>query len=574
MKKWSVAQTDILQQKKLGSELGISPIVAQLLLNRGMADADQAKTFLSGSISELCNPFLLEGMHEAVMRIKKAINDKEKILIHGDYDVDGITSIAVLMFTLRSLGIDPVYYIPDRLTQGYGLSSGGVKEAIDTGASLMITVDCGITSHEEVKALNEHNIDVIITDHHELSNDLPPAYAIVNPHRSDCYYSDKDLSGVSIAFKLCEALCSELNSKEAWKHLDLVSLGTISDVAPLLGENRILVKEGLKLFKNGDLNKGVRALMEVGGLKNREIGSFEIGYILGPRINAAGRLGSARAAAELLLTDDKEKALLLAKGLNDANRERQKIEASTLKEAMSKVDKHINFKHHKVIVLHNEDWHKGVIGIVASRISDRFYRPTILISTKDGVGRGSGRSIESFHLFDALMRCEDLLKEYGGHQYACGLTILEKNLEKFTKMINEIADTVLTSDDLIPHLDIDMEIPLASLDYDIIDQINRLQPFGEENPEPVFCSRNLKLARPVRILKGEHIKLYVRDGVKVFEAIGFGLAKDSDIEALVKKCPELDLAYTVSINTWQGTNTIQLKIKDIHTPQNNPPEAD
>ena len=563
MKKWSIAQTDILQQNKLGSELGISPIVAQLLLNRGITDADKAKTFLSGSMSELYNPFLLEGMHEAVMRIKNAINKKEKILIHGDYDVDGITSVAVLMFTLRSLGVDPVYYIPDRLTQGYGLSSDGVREAIDTDVRVVITVDCGITSSEEVKALNEHNIDVIITDHHELSKDLPPAYAIVNPHRKDCYYSDKGLSGVSIAFKLCDALCSEFNSKEAWKHLDLVSLGTISDVAPLLGENRILVKEGLKLFKTDKLNKGVRALIEVGGLKDREIGSFEIGYMLGPRINAAGRLGSARTAVELLLTDDKEKALLLAKGLNEANRARQKIEASTLKEAMSKVDKYINFKHHKVIVLHNEGWHKGVIGIVASRISDRFYRPTILISTKDGVGRGSGRSIESFHLYDALIGCEGLLKEYGGHQYACGLTILEENLEKFTEMINEIANTVLTADDLIPHLDIDMEIPLASLDHDVIDQINRLQPFGEENPEPVFCSRNLRLERPVRILKGEHIKLYVRDGAKVFEAIGFGLAKNSDIEELLKKSPELAIAYTVSINTWQGMDTIQLKIKDI-----------
>ena len=563
MKKWSVAQTDILQQNKLGSELEISPIVAQLLLNRGITDTDKAKTFLSGSMSELYNPFLLEGMHEAVMRIKKAINNEEKILIHGDYDVDGITSVAVLMFTLRSLGIEPVYYIPDRLTQGYGLSSGGVREAIDTGARVVITVDCGITSSEEVKALNEHNIDVIITDHHELSKDLPPAYAIVNPHRKDCYYSDKDLSGVSIAFKLCDALCSEFNSKEAWKHLDLVSLGTISDVAPLLGENRILVKEGLKLFKTDKLNKGVRALIEVGGLKDREIGSFEIGYMLGPRINAAGRLGSARTAVELLLTDDKEKALLLAKGLNDANRARQKIGASTLKEALSKVDKYINLKHHKVIVLHNEGWHKGVIGIVASRISDRFYRPTILISTKDGVGRGSGRSIESFHLYDALIGCEGLLKEYGGHQYACGLTILEENLEKFTEMINEIANTVLTADDLIPHLDIDMEIPLASLDHDVIDQINRLQPFGEENPEPVFCSRNLRLARPVRVLKGAHIKLYIRDGVKVFEAIGFGLAKNSDIDELLKKSPELAIAYTVSINTWQGMDTIQLKIKDI-----------
>jgi len=305
----------------------------------------------------------MKGMPEAVRRIRQAIENKEKILIHGDYDVDGVTAIVLLVVTLRNFGIKPDYYIPDRLTEGYGLGEKGVSEAIKIGADLVITVDCGISSYEEVASLRAHNIDVIITDHHALPKLLPPAYTIINPLQKDCAYPDENLSGVSIAFKLCEAVCSSFNSKFIWGYLDLVSLGTVSDVAPLVGENRILVKEGFKLLKNGSSNKGIKALLEICGLLNKEIGSFEIGFILGPRINAIGRLGSAELACELLLADDTKEAEILAKKLNEANRQRQRIESTTLKEAVSKIDSQINFKDHKVIVLHSEDWHTGVIGI-------------------------------------------------------------------------------------------------------------------------------------------------------------------------------------------------------------------
>jgi len=563
MKKWSIRQSDKSQQNTLADSLSVSAIVAQLLINRGLEKIEEAKTFLSGDVTELYDPFLMKGMREAVERLRGAIERKEKILIHGDYDVDGVTSISLLIFTLRKFGINPQYYIPDRLSEGYGLSEEGVKYAIEIGASLLVTVDCGIKSYEEVALLNKHNIDVIITDHHEVGRILPPALAIINPLQKDCAYPDKNLSGVSIAFKLCEALCSLFHSKDAWDYLDLVTLGTISDVAPLVGENRILVKEGFKILNNSGSNKGIRALIEASSLKNKNLGSFEISFILGPRINAVGRLGSAETAVELLLTEDVERAKVLAKRLNEANRERQKIEGSTLKEAISKVEREINFKDHKVIVLDNEDWHTGVIGIVASRISDRFYRPTILISKKDGVGRGSGRSIKNFHLFEALMGCEDILKQYGGHKYACGLTILEKNLTRFKKTINEIANEVLVPSDLVPHIDIDMEIPLSSLDEGIVEDITGLQPFGARNPEPLFCSRNLRLTQPPRMLKNDHVKFWVSDGNRNFEAIGFGLARDSDTESILRKCPEIDLAYTASFNTWQGVRNIQLKIEDI-----------
>lgn len=563
MKRWNICQPDIALQKHLRDNLSISPVISQLLVNRGIYDIDKIRAFLNSNLSELYNPFLMEGMHEAISRIKKALSEKEKILIHGDYDVDGVTATALLFFTLKEFGAEPVYYIPDRLTEGYGLSPSGVEEAVRIKANLVITVDCGISSHEEVGALNKHGIDVIVTDHHEPPKILPSAYAIVNPRQKACAYPDKNLSGVSVAFKLCQALSAELNNRNFWKHLDLVSLGTISDVAPILGENRILVKEGLKLLKGPGSNKGIKALIEVSGIKKDKIGAFEIGFILGPRINAAGRLGSAGTAVELLLTDDDEKAKGLAKKLNEANQERQKIEKNTLKEAISKIERDINFKDHRVIVLHNEDWHAGVMGIVASRISDKFNRPAILISTKNGIGKGSGRSIENFHLFEALTSCGEFLKEYGGHQYACGLTILEENLPGFIKFINELAVGAMATEDLIQSLSIDMDIELSLLDYKTVNDIAILEPFGEGNPEPVFCSRNLKLAQPVRVLKGEHIKFQVTDGVKKIETIGFGMAKDGDIELILKNHSSFDMAYTVSINNWQGINTIQLKIEDI-----------
>lgn len=564
MKKWNICQPDIALQKYLGDNLSISSIISQLLINRGMRDIDKIKSFLDTNPSELYNPFLMKGMSEAVWRIRKALDKKEKILIHGDYDVDGVTATALLFFTLHEFGLEPRYFIPDRLTEGYGLGANGVEEAIRIKADLVITVDCGISSHEEVDMLNKHGIDVIITDHHEPPpKALPNAHSTINPHQKGCAYPDKNLSGVSIAFKLCEALSFELHSRNFWKHMDLVALGTISDVAPILGENRILVKEGLRLLKGVDFNKGIMALIEVSGIKKDNLGAFEIGFILGPRINAAGRLGSAGTAVELLLTNDDKKAKELAKKLNEANQERQKIEKSTLKEAISKIERDINFKDHKVIVLHNEDWHMGVLGIVASRISDRFNRPAILISTKDGIGRGSGRSIENFHLFEALSNCEGLLKEYGGHQYACGLTILEENLPGFIKSINELANKTMLEEDLVQSLTIDMNIGLDSIDYKMAEDIAMLEPFGEGNLEPVFCSRRLRLCSTVRVLKGEHIKFQVTDGNKNFDAIGFGMAKDADIELTLRNYPTFDMAYTVSINNWQGVNTIQLKIEDI-----------
>ena len=563
MKRWNIKTCDILKQKHIAISLKISPIIAQLLINRGIQNPEDAKTFLDSPVSKLHSPFLMKGMPQAIERIKKAIANNEKILIHGDYDVDGITATVLLYFILSECGVKPYYYVPYRQTEGYGLGMNGVQEALRINADLVITVDCGISSCEEVDELNKNNIDVIITDHHEVQDILPKACAVINPLQKDCVYPDKNLSGVSIAFKLCQALCAEIGNKNIWKYADLVSLGTVSDVAPLIGENRILVKKGMSLLNNGSSNKGIKALLEASSLGKRKISSFEIGFILGPRINAAGRIGSADIAIELFLTDNDKRALELAKKLNEANRERQRIESSTLKEAVSKIEHEVNFKEHKVIVLHKEDWHTGVMGIVASRISDIYYRPTILISTKDGLGRGSGRSIQNFHLLEAIMECREFLKEYGGHEYACGITILEENLSKFRKVINEVAHNTLAIEDLTQAIDIDMEIGLSLLDYKAVEDIEKLQPFGKANPEPLFCSKNLKPTQPLRIIKGEHVKIFVTDGVKNFEAIGFGLAKNKDIMGILERYPEFDMAYSVSFNSWQGIDSIQLKIEDI-----------
>lgn len=563
MKQWKISKTDVIKQKQLTDSFKISPLIAQLLINRGIHTHSEAEKFLNSSHSKLNDPFLMKDMDRAVERIIHAINNKEKVLIHGDYDVDGVTAVCTLYSILKENGLTPHYYIPHRQIEGYGLGESGVREAVKIKADLVITVDCGITADKEAGLLKKHNIDFIITDHHEVPEILPTAYAIVTPLQKDCPYPDKGLAGVGIAFKLCQALCSKTKKGNPWKYVDLVLLGTVSDVVPLVGENRILVKEGLRLLNTGQINKGLKALIEANSLTGKKISPHEISFILGPRINAAGRMGSAYTAIDLFLAEDSQKALELAVKLNEANKERQKIEGAILKEAVSKIDTEINFKTDKVIVLYKEGWHIGVMGIVASKISDMFYRPAILISTKDGIGKGSGRSVENFHLHKALAECEEILNGYGGHEYACGLSIMEEHLERFKEVINRVAHNSIAPEQLTPSINIDMEIELSHLDYKTVEDIGNIEPFGEGNPEPVFCSKNLRLLQPYRLLKGEHVKLYLSDGSKNFEAIGFRLGKDNELLKILDSGKKIDLAYSVSFNTWQGLESIQLRIEDI-----------
>jgi len=557
-KTWRIKEPNLAAQDELASSLKISKIMAQLLANRGMPDTASAMDFMKSSLSSCHDPFLLKDMAKAVSRIKDAISRSEKILVYGDYDVDGITSVTIVYTALKKLGASVESYIPNRVEEGYGLNLAAIKKAHRDGFSLIVTVDCGITSFKEVEYASSMGIDVVVTDHHEvLIEKIPKACAVIDPLQKDCPYPFKHLAGVGIAYKLAKALYdgTEFFAED---FLDLVSLGTVADIAPLVGENRILAKMGLV-----EMNKreriGLSALMDVGGLSGKEIISGHIGFILGPRINAMGRIGSAKVSLDLLLSDNKEEAARIAKLLDTENRSRQKIEAAILQDALSKVEREVNFKHHKVIVLAGENWHPGVIGIVASRIADRFYRPTILISLDGKTAKGSGRSIDGFHLFEYLLRSKDTLMGFGGHEAACGVTLEKGRIDEFRDRINEEASKDVDDGIFSPKLDIDMDIPLSALTEKVIAEIETLSPFGSDNPKPVLASRKLTVKDGPRQIGKNGFKVWVTDNRVTCEAVSFG---KSNMEP-PKLGSGVDLAYTPSINDWQGVQSIQLELKDI-----------
>lgn len=555
---WQIKTPNPSLQESLSSALNISKVTAQLLVNRGVMDPLGAADFLRTSLSSCHDPFLLKDMDKAVFRIKKAISGGEKMLVYGDYDVDGMTGVTVLYSALKILGADVESYIPNRLEEGYGLNTGAIKKAHKKGVTLIITVDCGITSFKEIEYARSINIDVIVTDHHEiLEACLPTAYAVVNPLQASCRYPFKHLAGVGIAYKLVKALYDD-TPFFAEDFLDLVSLGTVADISPLVGENRTLTKYGLD-----ELNKrrrvGLKALMNVAGLSGKDISSGHIGFVLGPRINAMGRVGSPQKALELLMSDDLSSAEGLAKMLNTENRNRQKIESKILDEALSKVEREVNFKYHRVIVLASENWHAGVVGIVASRIADRFYRPTILISMNGKMGKGSGRSIENFHLFDYLFRCRDTLMGFGGHECACGITIARDRIDEFRDRINEEAAKDVREDIFSPRLGIDIDVPLSALNEEVIYEIESLSPFGPDNPRPVLASRNVTVKDGPRHIGKNGFKMWVTDDHITCEAVTFGRG-NLEIPA---PGSTLDIAYMPSINNWQGLQSIQLELVDI-----------
>lgn len=555
---WRIKETKSAIQESLSSSLNISKITAQLLANRGINNPAEASEFLNCSISSCHDPFLLKDMDKAVARIKEAISKGEHILVYGDYDVDGMTGVALLYSALKKLGGLVETYIPNRLEEGYGLNLAAIKKAKKDGVALIITVDCGISSFKEIESARALNMDVIVTDHHEILNGrIPPAHAVINPLQETCKYPFKHLAGVGLAYKLVKALYEDTRYF-AEDFLDLVSLGTVSDIAPLVGENRILTKHGLDEL-NSRNRVGLNALMEVSGLSGKDISSGHIGYILGPRINAMGRVGSPKIALELLLTEDEDEAKILAKVLDTENRNRQKIESRILEEAISKVEREVNFKHHRVIVLASQEWHPGVIGIVASRLVDRYYRPTIMISLDGKFGKGSGRSVERFHLFEYLLRCKDSLIGFGGHESACGITIEKNRIDEFRDRINFEAGRDIQEGALSPKLDIDMDVPLNMLNEAVIDELENLAPFGEENPRPVLASSGLVVKDGARPIGKSGFKMWVTDNHITCEAVSFGR---NDLQ-LPKAGSGVDLAYTPSINNWQGLQSIQLELRDI-----------
>lgn len=573
MRREWVVQPPHLEGRPLAEALGLPPLVGQILAQRGMTSPEAAQRFLACTLTDLSDPFLLKDMDRAVARLKAALARRERICIVSDYDVDGVTSTALLVRVLKRLGATPATYVPHRVRDGYGFSAKAVAFARKQGATVVITVDSGSTAHEELAAAREAGLDVIVVDHHEMAHlARPPAYALINPLQSDCAYPDKNLASVGLAFKLTQALVSALVPGAVpapgtdlryamWEHLDLVCLGTVADVAPLIGENRILVRHGLeRLAKTPKV--GLRALIEVADLRARRLTTEHVGFILGPRINAAGRMDTADAALKLLLTEDREEARTLATQLHEENRQRQRVEEETLKEALAKVDREVNFNRDRVIVVYGHGWHPGVIGIVASRLVERYHRPSVVIAMDDGVGKGSARSIVRFHLVEALAECRDWMLGFGGHEAAAGLTIAEGKLSGFREAINAVARERLSPEALVPNLTIDAEVSLAPMTPDLIEKLESLGPFGAGNPCPIFASHGLTWRSAPSTAGRSGLKGWVQETKgPVLEAVGFDRAGRWRDRLSTLDGP-FSLAFTPQLRQTRGETAVQLRILD------------
>ncbi len=562
-KRWRIRETDPALVELLNRELDLSSLVAGLLVNRGIGDPAETLRFLSASLADLHDPFLLRGMEQGVERLLLAAQSGERVCIYGDYDVDGVTAVALLIGFFRSVGVDCFYHIPNRLEDGYGLSAEGIASSVGRGAKVIVTVDCGVTAVDEARLCKELGVDLIITDHHTPGDRIPDALAVINPHQPGCLFPFRYLAGVGVAFNLLIALRGRLRAA-GWfagkeepdlrDYLDLVALGTIADLVPLLDENRIFAKYGLKIL-SASTRQGVQSLKRVAGVSG-PVGCGAVGFRLAPRLNAVGRLENAALGVELLLCDDPQQAAAMAAELDANNTERQALEQEILRDALAMVGSATKAGEKKSIVLASEAWHPGVIGIVASRIVDMYNRPTILIALRDGNGRGSGRSIPGFHLHEALCACSEHLVKFGGHKYAAGLSIDEATLEAFMARFEEVAEGRLTPEDLTPELAIDAELSAGQLTVSLAETVQGLAPFGIGNPEPVFLLRGVKVLEG-RVIKEQHLKLQLgADGTR-FESIGFNLAAKRPAEHYV------DVAFSLDMDDWRGRNRLQLKLKDI-----------
>ncbi len=538
----------------------LPPAMAVILLNRGVLDKDVC-AYMKKSLESVHNPFMLQGMEEAADRVLKALNDREKIIIYGDYDVDGITSTSILYKFLKKAGADVDYYIPDRFNEGYGINIMAVNRMARAGVKLIVTVDCGITAVGEVAFAKTQGVDMVITDHHTCKEELPDAVAVVNPKVPESPYPFDGLAGVGVAFKLVLALAIRLgmNTKDVFlEYVDLAAIGTIADVVPLVDQNRVIVYKGIKAVENTK-NKGIQALLKAAGVYGQTFDSIKLAFSLAPRLNVAGRLENAKIAVELLTCDDEERAEEIAEYLNEANRKRQQIEQEIFEEALEMANSFE--KEQLVYVLINEGWHHGVIGIVASRLCERLYRPCILISCENGKGKGSGRSIEEMNLFDALSDSDEILTAFGGHSQAAGLSINADKIDEFRERINEYAKKNLDVENLAPKLKIDCNLGGASITMNAAKMLSVLEPFGEANENPVFSVCGLKvLSADSMGAEGKHLRLRLTDGASTFNAVGFGMG---DAANELAAGDVVNIAFTMNINNYQGTENLQLILKDI-----------
>lgn len=554
-KKWEYIGVDDDKVKEIAFNHNISEIIARVLLNRGICETEEIDKFLHPKLENLHDPFLLNDMEIAVHRIIECINKKEKITIYGDYDVDGITSIATLSKFLTELGVENDYYLPNRLDEGYGLNNNALDKIAKSGTKLLITVDCGISAYDEIEYAKKLGLEVIVTDHHECPEKIPEALAVIDPKSEDSTYPFSSLAGVGVTFKLIHAISIKLSldRKRYLKYLDIVCLGTVADIVPLVDENRIIVSFGLMLVRE-TRNIGLKALIEITGYST--IDSTAISFGIAPRINACGRMGEAEIALKLLLTASHDEAKEIANKLNLLNKERQEVEKSIINEAIEMIEKD-KLYNKDIIIVGNKNWHHGVIGIVASKITELYYKPSVLISFEDGVGKGSGRSIEGFDLHEALTKCGEYLDKFGGHEMAIGLTLKEENYNLFKEKLEKITSETIDKE-AVPSIKVDAIIEPKSINMDIFASMKLLEPYGESNSSPLFVSKNLKV-ESVRLLSNDkHIKLTLKDGNVLLSAIGFNLG-----DKAVRLGDKVDLVYALEINKYNNIESIQLNVKDI-----------
>ena len=566
---WETIACDDAPAIALSRELGVSPVTARLLCIRGLGAPDDARRFLAPRIDDLHDPFRLAGMSIAVDRILGAIGSKDRIAIHGDYDVDGVTSTVILRRALELLGADVVHFIPERFRDGYGLQPATIDRLQQDGVRLIISVDCGIRAEEAATRARELGIDLIITDHHEPVAELPQAVAVINPKRHDCTYPDKNLAGVGVALKLVQALCT-CTGHANWlpAFVKVAAIGTLADVVPLTGENRIIAKVGLGMLSKGPHKVGLRALLDVCGLTGREIDSYHIGFVVAPRVNAAGRMSTPDIAARLLLAADEtmgEEARALAEQLDAENLRRQQEEADIVAQARKIVETDLEVGSRTVIVVAGEGWHRGVIGIVASKLVDAFHRPAIVISTDGDLAHGSCRSIPSFNMLAALESCAELMSKFGGHKQAAGLTLETSRIRELRARVNDFADACLAPDDLRPRLWIDGSLTFRSINEQVVSELSTLAPFGAGNPCPIFRTSRVEIVDGPRRLKDRHLKMAFKQDGRILRGVAW---RASERESFVAEHrAAIDLAFSLENDIYNGERYLQLSVADFRAPE-------
>ncbi len=602
---WRYSQPEEETCRHIGQKFSLEPAVAAVLCNRGIRDDHKVERFLHGGLDALYDPFLLKDAEKAVDRILKAAARDEKVAIYGDFDVDGLTSMHVLGRFLSSLGIECTYYVPNRLVEGYGVSADGVSKCRAQGATLLITVDCGISSVEALAYAASIGMDAIVADHHEPEPTLPRCCAVIDPKRPDCHYPFSELAGVGVVYKLCQALLEKMPARYRERQrgaddtgsrspdekgdasptpaaagsylpeqprevlgqmIDMVALGTVADLAPLVDENRLLVKAGLvELAKTRNI--GLQELKAVCNV-DRRVTTYDIAFRIGPRLNAAGRMGNAESALRLLNSEDEIEAYNLASVMEKTNRNRQKTEQKILLEAEKQILTEVDLCGGQCIVVHSQNWHQGVTGIVASRLTKKYYRPTVIISVEGDLGRGTARSIPEFHLLNGLRECREFLATFGGHRLAAGFEIHMSNFPPFRKRFEEITAEKLSPADITPKIFVDSVIDVAEVSPRLVGSLRRLEPFGEANPQPVFVSRGLFLKSPPKVVGKRHLKIVIEGPDIPLEAIGFDMAQRR--EELQDTSRPFDLAYAPRMNLYRGIETLQLVIKDFQPSKTNP----